>query len=60
MELDPIQDVIDALRDANEAIQWVKPVHLSLEDLFMKTVDKGHKDEVFEPLTFELVKKEKK
>jgi len=46
-----IQPIIDALRADQQQIDWVKPSHQSLEDLFMETVTDVTDDDLFEPVS---------
>lgn len=45
-----IQPIIDSLRENKQLIDWVKPIHQSLEDLFMETVTEVTDDDMFTPI----------
>ena len=51
-----IQPLIDAIRSSNKQINWVKPVHQSLEDLFMETVTEVTDEDMFEPVKMNMPK----
>jgi ABC-2 type transport system ATP-binding protein len=57
-KIDPkaIQPIIDALRSNKQQIDWVKPSHQSLEDLFMETVTEVTEDDLFEPVSLNMQK----
>lgn len=48
-----IQPIIDLLRKNKQQIDWVKPSHQSLEDLFMETVTEVTDDDMFTPVTMD-------
>lgn len=51
-----VQPIIDAIRTDKHQIDWIKPIHQSLEDLFMESVAEVVDDDLFSPVTMDIKK----